>query len=68
MVYEIGGTVVGRKIVKDNYELLQNEVRKAIDVSDIVLLSGGSSVGTRDYTSKVINSFDGKEYYFMVWL
>ena len=64
LVYEIGGTVVGRKIVKDNYELLQNEVRKAIDVSDIVLLSGGSSVGTRDYTSKVINSFDGKGVLF----
>lgn len=60
LVCGIGGTVVERKIVRDNYELLQDEVRKAIDLSDIILLSGGSSVGTRDYTGKVINSFDGK--------
>lgn len=60
LVHGIGGTIVGKRIVKDNYELLQDEVRKAIDISDIVLLSGGSSVGTRDYTGKVINSFDGE--------
>src|SRR5699024_5454708 len=39
--------------------LLREEVDKAIDFSDIVLISGGSSVGARDYTHKVINSFDG---------
>ena len=64
LVHNVGGIVVGRKIVKDSYELLQNEVKKAIDISDIVLLSGGSSVGTRDYTGKVINSFDGKGVLF----
>lgn len=64
LVHNVGGIVVGRKIVKDSYELLQNEVKKALDISDIVLLSGGSSVGTRDYTGKVINSFDGKGILF----
>ncbi len=42
--------MVGKSIVKDNYELLRKEVEKAIKVSDIVIISGGSSVGTRDYT------------------
>ncbi len=55
-----GGEVTARTIVKDDYELLREEVSKALKASDIVLLSGGSSVGTRDYTNKVINSFEGK--------
>lgn len=60
LIHNIGGVVVGKKIVKDDYELLQDEVKKALDISDIVLLSGGSSVGTKDYTKKVIDSFNGK--------
>lgn len=55
-----GGKVVARSIVKDKYELLQEEVKKGVDSADIVLISGGSSVGTRDYTDKVINSLGGR--------
>ena len=60
LILKLGGDIVGKEIVKDNYELLKIEVEKAVNVSDIVLISGGSSVGTRDYTDKVINSFSGK--------
>ncbi len=60
LINNIGGVVVGKKIVKDDYNLLQDEVKKALDISDIILLSGGSSVGTKDYTKKVIDSFSGK--------
>ncbi|MBZ2174739.1 molybdopterin molybdotransferase MoeA [Schnuerera sp. xch1] len=60
LIIKLGGEVVGRAIVKDNYNLLRGEVKKAINTSDIVLISGGSSVGARDYTAKVINSFKGK--------
>lgn len=60
MAEELGCEVVGRNIVKDEYKLLRDEVQKGLEVSDIVLLSGGSSVGTRDYTDKVISSFNGK--------
>lgn len=60
LIHNIGGVVVGKKIVKDDYGLLQDEVKKALDISDIVLLSGGSSVGSKDYTKKVIDSFNGK--------
>ena len=52
--------LVGKSIVKDKYELLLDEVEKATEISDIVLISGGSSVGTKDYTFKVIDSFEGK--------
>lgn len=55
-----GGEVVKKSIIKDNYELLREEVIKALELADIVLISGGSSVGVRDYTDKVINSLGGK--------
>ncbi|MDD2446204.1 MAG: molybdopterin molybdotransferase MoeA [Tissierellia bacterium] len=60
MIEKIGCQVVGRKIVKDDYDLLRLEVENGLELADIVLLSGGSSVGTRDYTDKVIASFAGK--------
>lgn len=59
LIIRLGGEVVERTIVRDDYNLLRNEVEKAIGISDIVLISGGSSVGTRDYTAKVIDSFEG---------
>lgn len=60
LIEELGGETVGKAIVKDDYQSLRSEVDKAIDISDIVLISGGSSVGARDYTHKVIDSLQGK--------
>lgn len=53
---QTGGKVVNKSIIKDDYELLRQEVEKAIGLADIILISGGSSVGVKDYTEKVINS------------
>lgn len=55
-----GGEVSGKEIIRDDFESLLSCVNKAIEVSDIVLLSGGSSVGTKDYTHKVIESLGGR--------
>lgn len=41
-------------IVKDEYELLSNAVKKAMGECDCILISGGSSVGQRDNTVKVL--------------
>lgn len=60
MIEELGGEVAGKNIISDDYDLLRNEVDKALDSSHIVLISGGSSVGVMDYTHKVIDSFKGK--------
>ena len=43
-------------IVKDDFEHIRLAVEKALSDSDIVLISGGSSVGMKDETSKVIDS------------
>lgn len=48
-------------VVKDEYELLKNMVDKALKQCDLVLISGGSSVGIKDQTIKVIGSFEESE-------
>ncbi|GMG97676.1 molybdopterin molybdotransferase MoeA [Tepidimicrobium xylanilyticum] len=59
-IVKLGGEITGKAIVKDDYELLRQQVEKGLDISDIVLISGGSSVGARDYTARVIDSFEGR--------
>jgi molybdopterin molybdotransferase len=46
---------------KDNYENLKALCEKGLDQADMILISGGSSVGARDYTLEVIHSFPGSE-------
>lgn len=58
-IKKLGGQVVGNSIIKDDFNLLKEEVERAVGLSDIVLISGGSSVGTLDFTKKVIESFKG---------
>ncbi len=42
-------------IIKDDPNALKNAVEKALEETDMVLISGGSSVGTRDYTVEVLS-------------
>lgn len=48
-----GLEVTFTKLVVDNFEILDEAVKAACKVADIVLVSGGSSIGARDYTEKV---------------
>ena len=47
-------------IIKDDEKRLKLELQKCLDNSeiDLVLISGGSSVGARDYTLNVLNNLD----------
>ncbi len=54
LIAESGGRPQPVGIVRDNFETLQQACRQALDQNDMVLLSGGSSVGTRDFTIEVI--------------
>jgi molybdopterin molybdotransferase len=51
-----GGLPLPHGIVRDNFEDLYDAVKAALEKSHMVLLSGGSSVGARDHTVKVIES------------
>lgn len=58
LIKQLGGEVIKKVIVKDDFNKLKEELAHTIEQADIVLISGGSSVGTRDYTKQVIESFD----------
>jgi molybdopterin molybdotransferase len=51
-----GGKAIKKGICQDTYDELKNTVEEALRKSSIVAITGGSSVGTRDLTAKVINS------------
>ncbi len=54
-VYEYGA-------VKDNRNEIENALKNCINQADAVLISGGSSAGTRDMTVEIIDSL-GKAYF-----
>lgn len=55
MVKSYGGEPKRYKPVPDDYSLIRNMVLKAIEENDIVVINAGSSAGTEDYTSKIID-------------
>ncbi len=59
-----GGTAIQKGIYKDNYEVLKRVFDDSLKEADIVAITGGSSVGTKDMTSKVINSSGKPDVFF----
>lgn len=54
-VQALGGEVLYGGIVKDDFASYLKKSRELFDQVDFLILSGGSSMGTRDYTSQVMN-------------
>ncbi|MBN1214769.1 MAG: molybdopterin molybdotransferase MoeA [Candidatus Lokiarchaeota archaeon] len=50
-----GGIVIEEKIIRDNKDLIKKELLDALNKSDIIIFSGGTSVGTRDYLPEIMN-------------
>jgi len=61
LVREAGGIPVTYGIVGDDFDALLEKCSIAIAYSDMVLISGGSSVGTRDLTVEVLSSLPGSD-------
>ena len=61
LLLEDGMEPVSYGIIKDDYGLLKCTVDKAFRECDLVLVSGGSSVGKKDQTLKVIASYEDGE-------
>lgn len=57
IVQELGGEVTKNIVIKDDYDLIRRTVEEASRDNHIVVISGGSSVGAKDNTEKVIDSF-----------
>ncbi|HYA86927.1 MAG TPA: gephyrin-like molybdotransferase Glp [Nitrospirota bacterium] len=55
LITQCFGVPVKKGIIRDEYENLRKILEAAINDSALVLMTGGSSVGTADLTAKVIN-------------
>ena len=61
LIQEARGQAVRYGIVKDDPKALEETCKKALAETDMVLISGGSSVGTRDYTVEVLSGLPDTE-------
>lgn len=64
LITTCGGVPVAMGIVPDKKERLKNSLEEAVERADIVLISGGSSVGARDVTVEAIESCENGKIYF----
>jgi molybdopterin molybdotransferase len=56
-IQEIGAVVGFQAVVEDRLEALVEACREAFVDHDVVMLSGGSSVGMRDFTVQILDGF-----------
>ena len=55
LITQTGGVPVKMGIIPDDYGLLRRTLENAMKDCNLVLFTGGSSVGTADFTARVIN-------------
>ncbi|OGW37747.1 MAG: molybdopterin molybdenumtransferase MoeA [Nitrospirae bacterium RBG_13_39_12] len=55
LILNAGGIPVKKGIFSDEYDILKDVVEESLSNSDMVLITGGSSVGTKDMTARIIN-------------
>jgi len=63
MIKKYGGKPINLGIVKDSLDELKTSIEKGLSLSDIVVISGGSSVGVKDITLECISSFDNSRIF-----
>jgi molybdopterin molybdotransferase len=61
MVEEIGGIPFFLGIAKDRFDDLKEKIELGLKDTDMVIITGGSSVGTLDLTREVLQSLPGTE-------
>ena len=61
LVKNTGANPVTFGIVRDDFNDLFKKCTLALDKTDMVLISGGSSVGTRDFTIEVLTALPGAQ-------
>lgn len=55
LIMDHGGLLVKKGIFRDDYEVIKKAVEESLNDSDMVLISGGTSAGTKDMTAAIIN-------------
>jgi molybdopterin molybdotransferase len=61
LIQEIGGKAISLGIVRDDFDVLFDNCKQALVQCDMTLISGGSSVGTRDFTIEVLSALQAAE-------
>jgi molybdopterin molybdotransferase len=56
LVEQAGGIPLLQGIIKDDYDSFLAAARSALEKADLLVISAGSSVSTRDLTAKVVNN------------
>lgn len=64
LIRECGAEAKPYGIIKDDYDILKATVEKASSECDMLLISGGSSVGEKDSTAKILEEVSGSELLF----
>jgi len=64
LVQQTGARCISFGIVEDNFEMLAKTCVQALSQCDMVLVSGGSSVGARDLTIEVLTSLKDTDIFF----
>jgi molybdopterin molybdotransferase len=64
LIEECGGELKDWGVIRDNKDQLTEALERALSWADVVLLSGGSSVGAKDIALDAILSFPGSEIVF----
>ncbi len=65
-LHEVGCELKRIKLIGDDPALLRKEVRADLSESDMVVISGGVSVGDLDYTKEVLSELGVKEIFWGV--
>jgi molybdopterin molybdotransferase len=65
---QAGATVIARAIVRDTREHTTDAIVQAIDTSDVVLISGGVSVGPHDHVKPALANIGAEEVFWRVAL
>lgn len=61
LIHQAGSTAVSYGLVSDNFEDLLEKCRRLLDRCHMILISGGSSVGARDFTVEAFSALPDSE-------
>ena len=53
-------------VVEDSYNKIRFEIEQAIEISDLVIMTGGISVGDYDFVSKILSDIQVEEIFYKV--
>lgn len=66
LIAKTGAKSLSYGIIKDEKEVLKNSIKNALEASDIIITSGGASVGDYDFTSQVLEELNCEELFSSV--